>query len=345
MSTFVERNFRVKGIVDCVLERPDGTVIDNLSGIEVQLWHKAPMESIFLGKALTNDSGEYIIDILIDSPVTYIEDGSINRVFTKMYYKGELLNEPEHLYDPDAMLYFEQLTPQPSALYKEAVNTLIKQLKADGNWNKLDRLWNFATEYQQHATVSVANPSSSAISEVNSPTWAAGFGYTGNGTTQYLDTGFIPSSGGMYAQNNGSIGFYSRTNSDLASGVDMGCSNGTSTLTIFARNGNTFYNRINAASSTGVSNTDSRGFFAGSRSSSTTQLGFKNGSQVSSGSQTSNALVTYNMYIMAYNNSGGGAAGWSTRQYALAFIGTGAIDQGTLYIAVQNFATTIGFNV
>jgi len=345
MSTFVERNFRVKGVVDCTYTFPDGSSMANIAGIEVQLWHQAPLQSICLGKGQTDENGKFIVDVLIDSPVPYIDDGKIKDVFTKMYYKGELLGEPEHLYDPDAMLYFEQLTPQPSALYKEAINTLIKQLKSDGNWNKLDRLWNFATEYQQHATISIVTPTSTAITEVNSPTWVASLGYTGNGTTQYLDTGFNPSSGGMYTQNNGSIGFYSRTNSDLASGVDMGCSYGASTITIFARNTNTFYNRINAASSTGVSNADSRGFFAGSRSSSTTQLGFKNGSQVSSGSQTSNALVNYNMYIMAYNYNGGGPANWTTRQYAMAFIGTGAIDQGTLYAAIQTFATTMGFNV
>src|SRR3990167_3240033 len=93
-------------------------------------------------------------------------------------------------YDADAITYFTQLNPSPSFSYKLAVNTLIRQLKADGNWNHLDRFWIHATEYQQNARISVKIPSSTAITEVNSPTWLANFGYMGDAATSYLNTNY-----------------------------------------------------------------------------------------------------------------------------------------------------------
>ncbi|MEO6305935.1 MAG: hypothetical protein ABIP51_22505, partial [Bacteroidia bacterium] len=131
METFLNRNFKVRGDISCIYS-PTGTPsIKLISNIEVQLWHKSPMQNSFLGKGLTGSDGEFIIEFEVNSPVDYIVDGKISNVFLKAYYNGELLDLPQ--YDNDAQLYFNQLMVQPSVEYKHAINDLVLRLKADNN--------------------------------------------------------------------------------------------------------------------------------------------------------------------------------------------------------------------
>lgn len=93
MEQLLERHFKVKGNI-LSKYKPAGTVLDKLiEGIEVQLWHKAPMEKIFLGKGLTDSIGDFNIEFVIDSPVSYVVDGKITDVFVEAYYRGEKLIE------------------------------------------------------------------------------------------------------------------------------------------------------------------------------------------------------------------------------------------------------------
>ncbi|MBA3682502.1 MAG: hypothetical protein H0W73_15260 [Bacteroidetes bacterium] len=342
METLLNRNFKVKGIIECSYIPSSGVYTEHLEGIEVQVWCKVPMQAILLGKAFTDSNGEYILEFEMDSPVSYIDDGKIKDVFIKTYYNGEEIN-PISL-DNDAAAYFDELTPQPSLTFKVAVNDLVKQLKEQNSWQYLDRLWIFATEYQQHATISLKNPTTGTLTEISSPTWTTGLGYNGNGSSQYLDTNFAPATGGQYALNNASFGIYSRTNSNSGTPVDIGVYTGTYANSIQARTSNVLQPRINCASSGSIANTDSRGLFSVTRSSSTLFSAYKNGVLQADVSNTSTALATNKFFIMA-NCSNGTASNWSTRQYSLAFIGTGNIDQTKLYLVLQAFANTLGFNV
>jgi hypothetical protein len=250
-------------------------------------------------------------------------------------------------YDPDAQAYFNQLIPEPSVTYKNAVNTLVLQLKADGNWSELDRFWIHATEHQQNARISLVNPTSTAITEVNSPTWTAGQGYTGNGTTMYLNTNFNPSTSGVnYTLNSASLFSYSRTNL-LQNSVDFGAIVGSNSSRIFPRFGpDRFYAPINEnLSFNGNVNTDSRGLFSGVRAGANSTYTYKNGvlgfSRLVSNPAT---IPAANIFTFCSNNAGIPSA-FSSRQIACAGLGSGAINQATFYSAIQTFATTIGFNV
>jgi hypothetical protein len=344
MSTFVERNFKVKGVINCIFAPPDGAMITNLAGIEVQLWHKAPFESVFLGKGTTDDSGNYEIAFSLDSPSSIIVDGQIKDVFTKLFYNGELL--PDANFDPDAQLYFDELSPQPSYNFKKAINDFILQLKSDSNWDKLDRLWLFATEHQAHAEVSLKNPSSTRVTEVNSPTWTADKGYSGNTSSQYINTNFNASTEGVnYQLNNSSFGVYCTTNVDEHS-VEMGVKSGsTYYCTLFLRYSNDLYADINDNTGISVSNTDSKGFFTNVRSSSTDSKIYRDGSVFhSTTSNTSTGIPSASFFILARNDAGSPNY-YSGKQISLAFAGSGDLSQDTFYAAVQDLATEIGFNV
>lgn len=341
MSTSVERNFRLSGIIDCAYSPASGAVSKKLSNIDVQAWHQTPTGQILLGQGLTNDNGEYTFDIQISSPVSYIENGKIKNVIIKTFYNG-LEIEPVQL-DADAKLYLDQLTPAPSLAYRLAINNLIVKLKEDNNWQWIDRLWNFATETRAHALISIKNPLTTQITEVATPTWTAGRGYTGNGTTQYLNSNYRFDNGGLYAVNNASFGCYIRTDVNSAA-IDMGVTQGTNSCLITARNTNLLNTRINVAASISVANSVGTGFYAAVRNVSTTQQGLKNGNVIASGLNAATSLANIPLFILAQNN-GGTPAGFSTRQISMAFVGTANIDQLKLYNAIQTFATTIGFNI
>lgn len=99
MDAFLNRNFKVRGDISCLYQ--PGTVPStlNVANIEVQLWHKSPMQVALLGKGITNSEGEFTVEFEIDSPVPYIVDGKISDVFLEAFYNGEklVLSEPPPL--------------------------------------------------------------------------------------------------------------------------------------------------------------------------------------------------------------------------------------------------------
>jgi hypothetical protein len=335
------RHFTVEGIFNCVFSPPSGTTLVNISGIEVELWQKRPMEDVFLGKGSTDSNGKYHIEFSIESPADNIEDGKLNDVFIKANYMGNAL-DPN--YDPDAAAYFELLVPQPSMAYKIAVNNLVKQLKTDGNWTKLDRFWIHASENQQHAKISLVNPSSTPISEVNSPAWTASQGYTGDGASTYLNTHYNPVSDGVrFTTNSAALGVYSRTNTAV-DGFDIGSYDGTDLYLASKFTDTNFYGAINCGTNAATTVTDTLGLIIASRTSSSNIDLVKNGSSLGSFSSSSTSMVNLDQFILARNGSGYPSY-FSTRQLAISFIGGGDISQSLFYTAVQDFATAIGFNV
>src|ERR1700722_4642317 len=100
---------------------------------------------------------------------------------------------------------------KPSWYYIKSIDNFIRQLIFDGNWSLFDRLWLFATEQRQHATISLVNPKGISapwptnIMEVNPQflLWNPLTGYrnggSGNGisTNSYLNTNYNPSTQGV----------------------------------------------------------------------------------------------------------------------------------------------------
>lgn len=249
-------------------------------------------------------------------------------------------------YDPDAVAYFNQLSTQPSADFKVAVNTLVKTLKADGNWTALDRLWIHATEIQQHATISLVNPTSTAITEVNSPTWTANQGYTGNGSNMYLNTNFTPSTQSTKSsQNNAHFSVYNVLSRTANTGA-FGGNNATSVTAIFPRfTGNVFFGYVNDNhGAVGYASASSQGLYSVRRISSTEIEYFKNGTSLGTESSNSVSLPSVNLFLLARNNNGS-TVNYSNDRVAISLYGAGDINNASLYTAIQTFATTRGFNV
>ncbi len=231
------------------------------------------------------------------------------------------------------------------AAYKNLINGLV----SDGVFSLLDALYIFATNTTTTANLNLIS-TSFGLTGATPPTFIADQGYTGNGTTQFLDTGFIPSSSGVaYTLNNASVGVYDLTN----------VAGGTSHNTIGANDGNQVFiaNNQNASqtffgvndsfpSVTGPNTT--QGFWVATRTSSSVQAVYRNGNTTALGTDAtaSSALPTVSIYIMAKNQSGSGTA-FSNNQLSAAFIGGGlsAAQQQLISNRINAYMTAFAINV
>lgn len=88
----VTRNFRVRGAIKSMFTPPGGSPQSNYyPNMLVELWHKSPLEIIFLGSGTTKNNGEFIIDFQCESPNVIINHGKIDDVFMKVYYNNQLV--------------------------------------------------------------------------------------------------------------------------------------------------------------------------------------------------------------------------------------------------------------
>ncbi len=95
-----------------------------------------------------------------------------------------------------------------SAVRRLIVDTLVTNLKSDGIFAKLDRLWLFAADNTASALTDLVGLT--LATAVNAPTFAANRGYTGDQSTNYINTLFVPP-GTNHTQNSASFGVWANT--------------------------------------------------------------------------------------------------------------------------------------
>lgn len=114
--------------------------------------------------------------------------------------------------DYNALLSYAQTQGYaiPSVSQRTLQETLIGDLKTAGVWDKLDVFYVFATDGDSdYATLNWKAPSSHQVTKVNSPTFTTNSGFTGNGTSSYLDTNYSASDDGVnFTLNNASISIW-----------------------------------------------------------------------------------------------------------------------------------------
>lgn len=258
-------------------------------------------------------------------------------------------------YDPDAVLYFNQLSPSPSIAFKAAVNRfIVGQKSGTNNFTKFVRFIIHASEYQQHARVCLKNPTATELTEVNTPTWTQWQGYTGNGTNMYLNLNFNLSSGtgGLISTNNVGFGHYITTNV-AEIGIDGGAIIGTNRTYLQARradgaNADKLFAAVNSTGSypTNPTTTDSRGLHFCLRGPGIFRI-FKRESVLipSDGSDyPASGVPNGNPFVMALNFNGTPSS-FSSRRYAITIWTGSGIDYPLLRTGVAQLATDLGFAV
>jgi hypothetical protein len=110
--------------------------------------------------------------------------------------------------DPDYQAVLDYATLQgytlPSAGQQALQNQLVVDLKAAGVWSKLDTFAVFATDGNSDFAL-IDWIRLTQYTAVNSPTFTTNVGFSGNGTSAYIDTNYNPNTQGVnYTLNNAS---------------------------------------------------------------------------------------------------------------------------------------------
>lgn len=240
----------------------------------------------------------------------------------------------------------ETITSGLDAAHTTAYTNLICGLVTDGVWTKLDMLHIYATQDSVTALLNLVSTSFNGTTN-GSPTFTADRGFTGAaGTTVWIETGFVPSTGvHAFTQNSAHISAWSLTNSNSATAIigifDSINSNSTD---IYPRySDNLAYGRINSGNIAGVAVADSIGHYISNRSNSTTVISYKNGSSILTNSSAASAVLSNRSMFTIALNSNGTTAG-SPRQVTMATIGAGLTGTDALnsYNRYRTYMTAVG---
>jgi hypothetical protein len=253
--------------------------------------------------------------------------------------------------DPDWLAYYNRVIAAGGSLTtteQNATKTLVADLKSAGIWSAMKAIYPMVGA--SAAACAQNLKSASFTGTFNGGVTFASTGVTGNGSTGYFDTTYNP-----VTQSDSQTSFYMsvyiRTNSNAGNPYDIGNASlaalGTKFTGIITRySSDRQYIAIADPYSSSNASTDSRGFYSGGTNGSSTQILYKNGSNVLSGTSAQQGFQNSNLYVLSVNDAGGFPT-FSNKENAFASIGTGlSSTQNTdFYTAVQAFQTTLSRQV
>lgn len=199
-----------------------------------------------------------------------------------------------------------------SSMYINLINGLV----SDGVWSSLDALYFTATDTEVHAKLNLIG-TSYPLTKTGSISFLAdqGFSIVADSASDYITTGFNPSTaGGLYTLNSAHLAVGNEVNAGSnTSRMGAHNSNNPAALLYVKFGGNTDQARINTNSFGGTSYTDTNaiGRFIGSRTASNLSKQYKNGVEVASSTDASSSLVNLEFLFGGANLTGTptGAAG------------------------------------
>jgi hypothetical protein len=250
-------------------------------------------------------------------------------------------------FDPDAQSFITAAgITDPTQ--QTAINTLVVSLKANGLWTKMKAIYPFVGGTATSHKYNLKDPRDLdvAFRLIFNGGWThSATGALPNGTNGFANTKFNNS---LLSQNNNAIGFYSRTNVILAQ-TDIGIQTppeinmGANFVGAgaFSRNFNSAFG--------GFVNLNTQGFYTNTRTISTENRMYKNGTLLGVVPSISGIPVSgTNIAISGEMNSGNLSVSFpSSKQFAFSFISDGlnSTENANFYTAVQTFQTTLGRSI
>lgn len=255
--------------------------------------------------------------------------------------------------DPDAARWIATVgQANVSAPRGRLISDTIRELKAGGVWADLDFLPVLAAENTAQALVDWK--ARKVMTAPVAPTFTADLGYAFNGSTQYLDTGFVPSTDCVSGTGtNFMLGVYERTNVSIINRAMGALVSSTQSAILTPRNSANAVAGLNASGVNVVTSlSDSRGLTVGQKVG-TNGAGFKNGAAGATPALTTpgSSLVNIALFLGGYNQIVSTVPTLtspraSTLGYAMFGGGSwGATEHATFYAAMQRFMTRLGANV
>lgn len=252
-------------------------------------------------------------------------------------------------YQDDVTRYVENVYRNGGVVseeYEAAARRFVDAEARAGIYPLIDDYWFFAAPTQAQALVSFKRGLIAVA--VNSPTFTANEGFTGDGLSAYLRLGYVPSTMAR-AMNGGRarVETYIRTNAGGTMEI-IGVTGGGTGIRFRPRTGSdtTSSAVMSALTASATAVTDSRGL-KGTERNGTSALSFdSNGTALADA--TAGALLTIlptrEFFLLAQNNNGS-AATFDSRQVGYAAVGAPLVSptlKATHYTNVQQFMTDLG---
>jgi hypothetical protein len=209
------------------------------------------------------------------------------------------------------------------------------------------------TPDSQRSLTPIIGPESFKMLPVGRAMFVSGRGWTGDGSTGYLDTGWFPSTHGVnFLQDSACLCAYNLTDRTATlSGALLGTN--ISGLTrqnyIVPLNASGAFGTVNTNNSINyAASPNAKGFWHVNRSASNAMQLYRNGSSVGTSGAASVARSTSSLLVLANRQGTGGIpADFSTDLCAAVLVGASldATQSANLSIAVNNYMKTFGLNV
>jgi hypothetical protein len=212
-------------------------------------------------------------------------------------------------YDTDYQNIYNAFTNKPSSGLATAQNNFVVGLKSDGVWSKIIKLLIFAVHSNSgnEALINWKTPGTKNATTTYTPTFIQYEGFTGNSTSMYINSQFIPSSDGWTSTNMGA-GFYQRNSRSISSCSNLGIYNGTMFFQIDPLIPETSTMQLAMCCISGqinvsINNSETKGFYFINRISNSSVEFTKNNNKTSF-TQNSTTLSNIAVNILARNNNG-----------------------------------------
>jgi len=307
-------------------------IVLNTSPTYIGLWHSCGGLNAFVVN--TPDIGYYA------------PNGSVN-VITKN--AGYVLAQPQgnrswtYTYNnPEAAAVAAAFTIPPSFSRASQIDTLVGSLKSAGVWSLIDVLYVMAAADSQAAGINWINPATFVLIPTGSPAFTANKGYTGNGATSYLDSGYNPSTAALgMTLNDGHISGWSLSNLPAASNNRIVGNTGTTsgrTLILLRNIGDFCSPLVNDAGGSTITNTTTQGHFIANRSGLSALQVYRNGSSIGSLTTASASLATFSVSFLRDDTF------FSTLQISCGSMGRSltAPQSAAFYSALQVYMQSVG---
>jgi hypothetical protein len=270
----------------------------------------------------------------------------VNRV-----YIGSTLIWSYSAFDPDAQLFITNAAiTEP--VQQNAVNNLVINLKNYGVWTKMKALYPFVGGTASQHKFNLKNPldTDAAFRLVFNGGWThSSTGALPNGTNAWANTQLNPNS--VLSLTSAHMSYYSRSNVAASTAIEMG---------VYATDPNYFfhlhsrytgdinYSLINVGTTTPYANNSSLGLFVATRTSATTNQGFRNSQSLGTNSNAVSGVANpYFITIGGGNRGLSNITNYTNKECAFSSIGDGlsATDEANYYTAVQTFQVSLSRQV
>jgi hypothetical protein len=218
----------------------------------------------------------------------------------------------------------------PSAGQQSKQNQLVIDLKDGGIWDKLDTFAVLATDGNSDFAL-IDWIRLTDYTAFNSPTFGINGGFTGNGTSAYIDTNYNPSTSGVNYTLNDASRFYWVDNRSAGNWED------NLTGRAISGNNNSTLIRINSDTTSMNSAIDLRvdGFKSINRTSSTNLEIFNNTTQFSRTATSVNIPVNTQVFLRA-------VTGFNASRFRFYGMGASLVSENTdFYNALNNYITSL----